>query len=67
MNTTGSITMSIRELDRLRMIHAVAERQLKPDCAVKAARRAVALIRERYVDFGPTLACEKLRECQYLP
>jgi len=27
------------------------------------ARRALAVIRERYADFGPTLACEKLREC----
>jgi hypothetical protein len=27
------------------------------------ARRALAIIRERYEDFGPTLACEKLREC----
>jgi len=26
------------------------------------ASRAVALIRQRYPDFGPTLACEKLRE-----
>ncbi len=25
--------------------------------------RAMALVRERYADFGPTLACEKLREC----
>ncbi len=25
--------------------------------------RAIALIREHYVDFGPTLACEKLYEC----
>jgi len=25
--------------------------------------RAMALIRERYADFGPTLACEKLCEC----
>ncbi|MEX3694264.1 ISNCY family transposase [Paraburkholderia sp. BR14263] len=25
--------------------------------------RAVALVREYYADFGPTLACEKLREC----
>ncbi len=24
--------------------------------------RAMALVRERYPDFGPTLACEKLRE-----
>ncbi|MGF6786878.1 transposase [Paraburkholderia sp. 35.1] len=27
------------------------------------AQRALAIIRERYPDFGPTLACEKLREC----
>ncbi|SIT49827.1 transposase (fragment) [Paraburkholderia ribeironis] len=27
------------------------------------AQRALALIRERYADFGPTLAREKLREC----
>ncbi|WP_412525941.1 ISNCY family transposase [Burkholderia lata] len=25
--------------------------------------RAMALVRERYADFGPTLACEKLYEC----
>ena len=30
------------------------------------ARRALTLIRERYADFGPTLACEKLRECHGL-
>jgi transposase len=27
------------------------------------ACRALAIIRERYADFGPTLACEKLDEC----
>jgi transposase len=27
------------------------------------AVRALAIIRERYADFGPTLACEKLHEC----
>jgi hypothetical protein len=26
----------------------------------------VAIIKERYIDFGPTLACEKLRECHDL-
>ena len=30
-------------------------------CDLRA--RAMALVRERYADFGPTLACEKLREC----
>ena len=28
--------------------------------------RALGLIHERYADFGPTLACEKLRECHGL-
>jgi transposase len=27
------------------------------------AVRALTIIRDRYADFGPTLACEKLREC----
>ncbi|MGN8139261.1 helix-turn-helix domain-containing protein, partial [Paraburkholderia sp. 22099] len=27
------------------------------------AQRALAIIREYYADFGPTLACEKLHEC----
>jgi hypothetical protein len=27
------------------------------------AQRALALIRERYGDFGPTPACERLYEC----
>jgi transposase len=30
------------------------------------AGRALSLIRERYADFGPTLACEKLLECHGL-
>ena len=30
------------------------------------ACRALAIIRERYADFGPTLACEKLFECHGL-
>lgn len=30
--------------------------------ALGTGERAVSLIRERYADFGPTLACEKLRE-----
>jgi hypothetical protein len=27
------------------------------------ADRALSIIRDRYADFGPTLACEKLYEC----
>ncbi|BEU26914.1 transposase (plasmid) [Paraburkholderia sp. 22B1P] len=30
---------------------------------VDVRARTMALVRERYADFGPTLACEKLREC----
>ncbi|MFP3244729.1 MAG: ISNCY family transposase [Paraburkholderia sp.] len=95
--------MTMRELDRLKVIQAVTEARLKPGQAAERlglcvrqverlvqryevagvaglvsgkrgrpgnhqlpagmAQRALALIRERYTDFGPTLACEKLREC----
>ncbi|WP_186154914.1 ISNCY family transposase [Burkholderia gladioli] len=103
MNATGTITMSMTELDRLKVVQAVCERRLKPGQAADrlalsvrqverlvrryqaagvaglvsgkrgrpgnhqladgVARRSLAIIRERYADFGPTLACEKLREC----
>lgn len=36
----------------------LGNRQLAPGLAAKA----LALIKDRYADFGPTLACEKLRE-----
>lgn len=98
-----TMTMTMREVDRLKVIEAVAECRLKPGQAAERlklsvrqierlvlryraagvaglvsgkrgrpsnhqlpagkAQRALALIRERYADFGPTLACEKLREC----
>ncbi|MEX3896699.1 ISNCY family transposase [Paraburkholderia sp. BR10954] len=103
MNATGTITMTMREIDRLKVIQAVTEARLKPGQAAERlglsvrqierlvlrydaagvaglvsgkrgragnhqlpagkAQRALALIRERYADFGPTLAREKLREC----
>jgi transposase len=103
MNASGTITMSMTELDRLKVVQAVCERRLKPGQAADRlalsvrqverlvqryqaagvaglvsgkrgrpgnhqlseglARRALAIMRERYADFGPTLACEKLREC----
>lgn len=99
---TEIITMSMREVDRLKTLQAVADgnmpaasaanrlglskrqvnrllarlrtegasgvvsrqrgkpghRQLAPG----VARLALSIIRDRYYDFGPTLACEKLRE-----
>jgi hypothetical protein len=103
MASTGLITMSMRELDRFKVVQDVADGRLKPWRAAErlglttrqirrlvvrfredgpgglvsrhrskpsnnrldavTANRAVAIIRERYADFGPTLACEKLVEC----
>lgn len=96
------ITMSMREIDRLKTIQAVVDGNLKPmmaaarlDLTTRQIQRLVnryrtegvagltsrqrghtgnrqlapglangilAIIRERYADFGPTLACEKLLE-----
>jgi transposase len=106
MACTGMITMSMRELDRLKVIEAVVEARLMPWRAAERlgisrrqverlvlryrasgasglvsrrrgstsnhqlteglAQRALCIIRERYADFGPTLACEKLAECHGL-
>ena len=106
MTRIGTITMSMRELDRLKVVEAVAEARLmtwraaerlglsrrqverlviryrdKGAAGVVSQRRgarsnhqlpqilldrALGLIHERYADFGPTLACEKLRECHGL-
>ncbi|SIO49433.1 Homeodomain-like domain-containing protein [Burkholderia sp. GAS332] len=101
MAQPGTITMSMRELDRLKVIQAVIEERLMPwraaerlglsrrqverlanryrcegaaglvsrrrgrpgnhQLPVNLCPQALALIRERYADFGPTLACEKLQ------
>lgn len=103
MATTGTITMSIQELDRLKVVQAVIDGNLRPGQAAdrlsltvrqvqrlvkryqlhgpaglvsgKRGRRSnhqlsqglamqvLTVIRDRYADFGPTLACEKLLEC----
>ncbi|MET3820760.1 hypothetical protein ACVK00_002353 [Burkholderia sp. PvR073] len=95
--------MSMRELDRFKVIQDVADGKLKPwraaerlELTTRQVRRLVArlrehgpqglvsgryakpsnnrldavivdralsIIRDRYADFGPTLACEKLWEC----
>jgi transposase len=104
MSTNVMITMTMREVDRLKVIQAIVEMGLKPGHAAERlgltvrqverlvtryqesgatglvsrkrgrpgnhqlpagkAEHALSLIRQRYTDFGPTLACEKLRECQ---
>lgn len=101
--TTGSITMSRREVDRLGVVQAVCERRLRqcdaaqqlglsvrqvkrlcrrhrdegaaglvsrhrtkrPNNAIADGVRdeVLALLHQRYSDFGPTLAHEKLTEC----
>ncbi len=106
MAATERITMTMRELDRFKVIQDVADGRLKPwraaerlELTTRQVRRLVArlrergpqglvsgryakpsnnrldaiivdralsIIRERYADFGPTLACEKLRECTAL-
>ncbi|WP_338910652.1 ISNCY family transposase [Mycetohabitans rhizoxinica] len=103
MATTERITMTMRELDRFRVIQDVVDGKLKPWRAAQrleltsrqirrlvarlrehgpqglvsrrrskpsnnrldagTAERTLSIIRERYADFGPTLACEKLWEC----
>jgi transposase len=103
MAATERITMTMRELDRFKVIQAVADGVLKPWRAAQrlglttrqirrlvsrlredgpvglvsrrrakpsnnrldtaTANRVLAIIRDRYADFGPTLACEKLDEC----
>jgi len=102
MNGTGVITMSMREVDRLKVIQAVADGMMRSTVAAQrldltkrqvnrlvlryredgvhglasrkrgqrghrqltpgVANPALDIIRERYADFGPTLACEKLHE-----
>ncbi|PMS16259.1 integrase, partial [Paraburkholderia rhynchosiae] len=102
MAATGLITMTMRELDRFKVIQDVADGKLKPWRAAERLRlttrqvrrlvdrlcehgpaglvsrrrakpsnnrldpvkadQALSIIRDRYADFGPTLACEKLYE-----
>jgi len=103
MNEPGLVTISMNELQRIKIVEAVvqerlsgvraaeqlhlSERQISrlrrrferlgPAGLVSGKRgkpsnrllsenlrgRVISIIRERYADFGPTLACEKLFEC----
>ncbi|PYE12261.1 transposase [Paraburkholderia silvatlantica] len=103
MAATERITMTMRELDRFKVIQDVLDGRLRPWRAAErlglttrqirrlvaqlrehgpeglvsrkrsrpsnnrldaaTADRALSIIRERYADFGPTLAREKLWEC----
>lgn len=106
MRKTGTITMTMQDVERLKVIQAVIDGHLKPGRAaerlqltVRQVQRitnrlrsegvvglvskrygrpsnnqtptnttqlALEIIRTHYTDFGPTLACEKLRECHGL-
>jgi transposase len=99
---SATITLTMREVDRIKTMQALADRMLRPaqaaarlgltvrqverlarryreegaeglvsrkrgqpsnhQLAVGVADRAIAIVRERYADFGPTLAAEKLAE-----
>jgi transposase len=99
---TATITMTMREVDRIKTMQALADRMLRPaqaaarlgltvrqvarlaqryledgpeglvsrkrgrpsnhQLAAGVADRALTIVRERYADFGPTLAAEKLAE-----
>lgn len=103
MAATERITMTMRELDRFKVIQDAADGKLQPWRAAErlglttrqirrlvgrlrdhgpqglvsqrrakpsnnrldsmTADRVLSIIRDRYADFGPTLACEKLWEC----
>jgi transposase len=67
------LQLSVRQISRLcRRYEAigpaglVSARRGRPsnrELSIDLRARAMALVRERYADFGPTLACEKLAEC----
>jgi transposase len=69
----GRLGLSVRQVERLVARYresgaaGLASRKRKSPGNRKLdegqAVRALTIIRERYADFGPTLACEKLREC----
>lgn len=103
MSPNRTVSLTMREWDRLKIIEAIVQMGLKPGRAAERlgltvrqverlvtryrehgpagvasgkrgrpgnrkldevlARRAMGIIRERYADFGPTLAREKLEEC----
>ncbi|MFX1672356.1 ISNCY family transposase [Paraburkholderia sp. A2WS-5] len=45
------------------LVSARRGRPSNRELSIDLRARAMALVRERYADFGPTLACEKLAEC----
>lgn len=54
----------MNDVNRLRILQDVIDRRLAASRQLMQglAERALHIIRDRYADFGPTLACEKLAE-----
>lgn len=57
MNSTGTITMSMRELDRLKVIQAVAEQRLKPGRAAERLGLSVRQVERLVLRYGADGAC----------
>jgi transposase len=73
VRAAGQLGLSERQVSRLRrrfeaagaagLVSARRGRPSNRQFSVNLRARVLAIIRERYADFGPTLACEKLVEC----
>jgi transposase len=73
VRAAGQLGLSERQVSRLRrrfeaagaagLVSARRGRPSNRQFSMNLRARVLAIIRERYADFGPTLACEKLREC----
>jgi transposase len=60
------LVVRFKELGVAGLVSRQRGRASNHQLAPELARSALDLIREHYADFGPTLACEKLRECHDL-
>jgi response regulator of citrate/malate metabolism len=60
---TERIALSQRERDRLKVLHEVQQKQLTQVAAAeRLEQKILARLRQRYADFGPTLAAEHLAQ-----
>jgi hypothetical protein len=60
------LVVRFKKLGVVGMVSRQRGRASNHQLAPELVRSALDLIREHYADFGPTLACEKLRECHNL-
>jgi hypothetical protein len=60
------LVVRFKKLGVVGMVSHQRGRASNHQLAPELVRSALDLIREHYADFGPTLACEKLRECHNL-